>query len=200
MERRVQGHGLLLADLFCGAVMDTCGGPVPSDPYATHTRKPPVFIREHLAYTVERLSAAGSLRRVTIPLQDPRDLPGEVAGLGRRVAAIALDWFASILLSRVVFGQFTYGSPESSFAILMIFIAEVVIFTWLMSASFGQRLLGISVVRMDGGKLPLWRVFVRTLLICLIIPAVVYDNTGRGLHDRAVGSVVIRAKRPNQRT
>ena len=132
--------------------------------------------------------------------QEPLELPGEVAGLGRRVAAIALDWFASILLSRVVFGQFTYGSPESSFAILMIFIAEVVIFTWLMSASFGQRLLGISVARMDGGKLPLWRVFVRTLLICLIIPAVVYDNTGRGLHDRAVGSVAIRAKRPDQRT
>ena len=131
--------------------------------------------------------------------QGSPELPGEVAGLGRRVAAIGLDWFASILLSRVIFGQLTYGSSESSFAILMIFIAEVVIFTWLMSASFGQRLLGISVVRMDGGRLSLWRVFVRTLLICLIIPAVVYDNTGRGLHDRAVGSVAIRARRAVQR-
>ena len=93
----------------------------------------------------------------------------------RRVAAIELDWFASILLSRVIS-------------------------TWLMSASFGQRLLGVSVVRMDGGRLALWRVFVRTLLICLIIPAVVYDNTGRGLHDRAAGSVAIRARRPVQRT
>ena len=129
-------------------------------------------------------------------LPEPLELPGEVAGLGRRVAAIAIDWFASILLSRVIFGQLTYGSAESSFAILMIFIAEVVLFTWLMSASFGQRLLGISVVRLDGGRLSLWRIVVRTLLICLIIPAVVYDNTGRGLHDRAVGSVAIRSRRP----
>ena len=68
------------------------------------------------------------------------------------------------------------------------------------SASFGQRLLGVSVVGMDGGRLALWRVFVRTLLICLIIPAVVYDNTGRGLHDRAVGSVATRSRRPVQRT
>ncbi len=164
------------------------------------TRENLRHFREHLAHTVERLSGAGSLRYVTIPPLGPLALPGEVAGLGRRVAAIALDWFASILLSRVIFGQLTYGSPESSFAILMIFIAEVVIFTWLMSASFGQRLLGVSVVRMDGGRLALWRVFVRTLLICLIIPAVVYDNTGRGLHDRAVGSVAIRARRPVQRT
>ncbi|MSW81088.1 MAG: RDD family protein [Actinobacteria bacterium] len=133
-------------------------------------------------------------------LPEPLELPGEVAGLGRRVAAIAIDWFASILLSRVIFGQLTYGSAESSFAILMIFIAEVVLFTWLMSASFGQRLLGISVVRLDGGRLSLWRIVVRTLLICLIIPAVVYDNTGRGLHDRAVGSVAIRSRRPVQRT
>lgn len=138
--------------------------------------------------------AAGSLHHVTNPPPDTLVLPGEVAGLGRRVAAIAIDWLACILLSRVIFGQFAYGSPESSFSILFIFIAEVTIFTWLISASFGQRLLGISVVRLDGGRLALWRVLVRTLLICLVIPAVVYDSVGRGLHDRAVGSVAIRAK------
>jgi uncharacterized RDD family membrane protein YckC len=68
------------------------------------------------------------------------------------------------------------------------------------SASFGQRLLGVSVVGMDGGRLSLWRIVVRTLLICLIIPAVVYVNTGRGLHDRAVGSVANRRRRRVQRT
>ncbi len=136
----------------------------------------------------------GSVHPVTNLPPDTRELPGEVAGLGRRLAAIAIDWFACILLSRVIFGQFAYGSPESSFSILFIFIAEVTLFTWLISASFGQRLLGISVVRLDGGRLALWRVLVRTLLICIVIPAVVYDSVGRGLHDRAVGSVAIRSK------
>ena len=140
------------------------------------------------------MPAAGSLHHVTNPQPETLVLPGEVAGLGRRVAAIAIDWLACILLSRVIFGQFAYGSPESSFSILLIFIAEVVLFTWLISASFGQRLLGISVVRLDGGRLAFWRVLVRTLLICLVIPAVVYDSVGRGLHDRAVGSVAIRTK------
>ncbi len=46
---------------------------------------------------------------------------------------------------------------------------------------------------MDGGRLGLGRVALRTVLICLVIPAVVIDSYGRGLHDRAVGSVVVRA-------
>ena len=136
----------------------------------------------------------GSVHPVTNLPPDTRELPGEVAGLGRRLAAIVIDWFACILLSRVIFGQFAYGSPESSFSILLIFIVEVTLFTWLISASFGQRLLGISVVRLDGGRLALWRVLVRTLLMCIVISAVVYDSVGRGLHDRAVGSVAIRTK------
>jgi len=149
----------------------------------------------HSAHAGRRSRAAGdSLQDVTNPPPNTLVLPGEVAGLGRRVAAIAIDWLACILLSRVIFGQFAYGSPESSFSILLIFIAEVTLFTWLISASFGQRLLGISVVRLDGGRLAFWRVLVRTLLICIVIPAVVYDSVGRGLHDRAVGSVAIRSK------
>ena len=41
--------------------------------------------------------------------------------------------------------------------------------------------------------LGLGRAALRTLLICLVIPAVVMDSYGRGLHDRAVGSIVLRA-------
>jgi uncharacterized RDD family membrane protein YckC len=158
------------------------------------------FYRVNGCVASGRLAVArvDSLQHVTNPTPDPLVLPGEVAGLGRRVAAIAIDWIACILLSRVIFGQFAYGSPESSFAILLLFIAEVTLFTWLISASFGQRLLGISVVRLDGGRLALWRVLVRTLLICIVIPAVVYDSVGRGLHDRAVGSVAIRARRDHE--
>lgn len=119
----------------------------------------------------------------------------EAAGLGRRAAGIALDWLLAIGISRVVFGQFPYGSPESSLGILTIFALEVVLLTWLTTASFGQRVVGLQVIRLGGGRLPLWRVVVRTLLICLVIPAVIIDSDGRGLQDRAVGSIVIRRPR-----
>jgi len=34
----------------------------------------------------------------------------------------------------------------------------------------------------------------RTLLICLVIPAVIWDRDGRGLQDRAAGTVVVKAR------
>lgn len=124
--------------------------------------------------------------------QDPGPVRLQVAGLGRRILALVIDWFASLLLVRLLFSQFPYGSLESAAVTLAVFAAEVIVLTWLMGCSFGQRLVGIRVVRTDGGRLDLWRVIVRTLLICLVIPAVVYDSDGRGLHDRMSGSIAIR--------
>lgn len=122
------------------------------------------------------------------------EIPGEVAGLGRRLAALAIDWLVAIGVSLLLFRDVAYGSLESSVAILLIFAAELILLTWLTGASFGQRILGVQVVRADGGRLGLGRVVLRTVLICLVIPAVVIDTYGRGLHDRAVGSVVVRAR------
>jgi len=69
--------------------------------------------------------------------------------------------------------------------------------TWFVAASFGQRVLGIEVIGIDGQRLMLWRIALRTLLICLVIPAVIFDSQGRGLHDRTVGSVAILRKPVN---
>jgi len=127
------------------------------------------------------------------PSPDEDGLPQlPVAGLGRRLLALTIDWVASLLLVRLLFSQFAYGSTESAGATMAVFAAEVIVLTWLIGCSFGQRLVGIRVVRLDGARLDLWRSVVRTLLICLVIPAVVFDSSGRGLHDRAVGSVAIR--------
>jgi uncharacterized RDD family membrane protein YckC len=120
------------------------------------------------------------------------DAPGEIAGFGRRLAALGIDWLAAIGVSLLVFRDVAYGSLESSAAILALFALEVIVLTWLIAGSFGQRLLGLAVVRTDGSRLSLGRVALRTFLLCLVIPAVVVDSFGRGLHDRAADSVVIR--------
>ena len=116
------------------------------------------------------------------------------AWFGRRVVAFFLDWFASVLVALLLFPQFGYGSNESMLATLLIFTAEVIVLTWLTGASFGQRFVGLRVISIDGGRLPLWRVVIRTALILLVIPAVVYDDQGRGLHDRVAASVVVRVR------
>ncbi|MFE4466652.1 RDD family protein, partial [Oerskovia sp. NPDC056781] len=31
------------------------------------------------------------------------------------------------------------------------------------------------------------------VLLCLVVPAVVWDGDGRGMHDKAAGTVIVRA-------
>ncbi len=116
------------------------------------------------------------------------------ASVGRRLAALSIDWFASLGAAVLVFREFAYGSPESMLATLGVFFVEMVIFSYLLGASFGQKLLGLRVINIKDGRLSLWRIMLRTLLIILVIPALVMDSDGRGLHDRIVGSRVIRMR------
>ena len=120
---------------------------------------------------------------------------GRAAGLGRRVLALGVDWLACLLVVRLAFPGVTYGSADFGFATLGLFALEATVLTWLTGASFGQRILGLRVVRFGTSpatRLSLWRAAVRSLLICVVIPAVVMDHDGRGLHDRAVGSICVR--------
>jgi len=114
------------------------------------------------------------------------------ASVARRLGALAIDWFASLGIAVLVFREFPYGTPESMLLTTVIFYVEIVVFTFLLGSSFGQKLLRLRVVNLYGGRLSLWRIILRTALIILVIPALVMDPDGRGLHDRIVGSRVIR--------
>lgn len=150
------------------------------------------------------LSGPGSVHPLTRPDGTPWAYPGERLGLpaegsgsvarfGRRAGALLVDWFASVLLVRLFFPALDYGTPASSFTTLGIFAAHVALFTWLAGSSFGQRLFGLQVVRVDGGGAPgLLRALGRTLLLCLAVPPLVWDRDQRGLHDRLVGTVLLR--------
>jgi uncharacterized RDD family membrane protein YckC len=123
----------------------------------------------------------------------PESGPGSVAGFGRRLVALVIDWLACLVLVRLFLPHIDYGTPDSSLATLGFFLAELTLFTWLVGASFGQRLLGLAVVRLDGGGGPgLLRALLRSVQICLVVPAVIWDRDSRGLHDRSMGTVVVR--------
>jgi len=129
----------------------------------------------------------------------PEQGAGSVAGFGRRLVALAIDWFACMLIVRLAFPSLAVVStPEQpssgaySLAVLGTFGVEVALLTWLGSGSFGQRIMGIRVAHVDGSSLGLWRTVVRTALLCLAVPALIWDRDGRGLHDRAIGSVAVR--------
>ncbi len=112
--------------------------------------------------------------------------PGSVARVGRRIGALAIDWVAAVILSIAFFDY-------DPFATLVIFAVVQIVFIPTAGGSPGHRILGMRVVRLDGGWTGLWRPIVRTLLLIFVIPAVIWDADQRGLHDKAVGTVLIRA-------
>lgn len=126
----------------------------------------------------------------------PRDGRGSVAKLGRRVAALAIDLAASALIAYAFFPAYDteldmrFASP---FASNLIFVGVQILFIPTIGGSPGHRLLGMRVMRVTGGWTGLWRPVVRTALLALVIPAVIWDADRRGLHDKAAGTVLVRA-------
>jgi uncharacterized RDD family membrane protein YckC len=116
----------------------------------------------------------------------PESGPGSLASLVRRVAALCVDWAVCLLISAAFFG----GDPTATLAI---FAVENVLLVASIGHTLGHRLLGIHVRRAVGaGPVGLGRAALRTLLVCLVIPAVVWDGDGRGLHDRSAGTLIVR--------
>jgi hypothetical protein len=75
---------------------------------------------------------------------------------------------------------------------LGIFALEQLIFLWTINGSIGHLILRMRVVPVVPAKLGWWRPVVRTLLLCLAVPALIWDRDQRGLHDRAAGTMLVR--------
>ncbi len=115
----------------------------------------------------------------------PESGPRSVGRFGRRIAAIAIDWAIAVVLSAAFFSY-------EPLVTLAIFVGLQVLMTVIVNASIGHALLGLRVVPMEGGLLGVWRPVVRALLIALVIPAMVWDDNNRGLHDRVSRTILLR--------
>jgi uncharacterized RDD family membrane protein YckC len=139
-------------------------------------------------------------KRLGLPAIGPRSL----AGWGRRILALFIDWFISV-------GLFALGVP------LGLMTTETVLYDggargvqlliWLLLGTIavrlfgftpGQYALGLAVARLDPGRhgallhVGVVRALFRTLLIVPVVPVLFTDADGRGLHDRLTGTLVIR--------
>jgi uncharacterized RDD family membrane protein YckC len=122
----------------------------------------------------------------------PSDGPRSVASWGRRLVALFLDWIPSLLIANVISGFAGLSNDQSDFLPLVVFFAETALFVTLTGASFGQLAMQLRVARLDGRAVPLLQAMLRSLLVCLVIPPLVFNRDNRGLHDLAAGTVVIR--------
>jgi len=118
--------------------------------------------------------------RLGLPEQGARS----VARMGRRLAALCIDWLLCSLIA--------VGLLHSQYWTIVIFAAGVYLLTAVSGFTVGKRIVGARVARLDGKPIGFFWALVRTLLLLTVIAPLVTDGDLRGLHDRAANTVVIR--------
>ncbi|MBV0895020.1 RDD family protein [Microbacterium sp. NC79] len=111
---------------------------------------------------------------------------GSIARFPPRLLALIIDWIPVTILSIAFFDY-------SPLAQMLIFFAINVVFVPTLGGTPGHRIVGMRVLRLDGAWTGVVRPIVRTVLILLVIPAVVWDQDQRGLHDKISGTMLVRA-------
>ena len=127
----------------------------------------------------------------------PEDGPGSLTTAGVRFGALIVDCIASGLVAALFVqhrgaNDFAHRLP-GSWSLVPLSI-DYVVGLCLGGQTLGMHLFGIRVVRVErGGRILPLHAAVRTALLFVLIPAVIVDKDGRGLHDRVTGTAVVRA-------
>ena len=118
----------------------------------------------------------------------PASGPGSLASFSTRVVAFVVDALAVGLVAWLL------GFPEPPGNLLLFALVYVVCLV-AFGQTPGMRLLRLRLAHpRQGERLALWRAVVRTALLILLLPALVVDADGRGLHDRLTDTAVVRER------
>ena len=107
------------------------------------------------------------------------------ASWAHRVLALLIDWIASSLVVVAVIGPGGWSESQwSATYALGVFALESALLTAFAGGSFGQLATRMRVVTIGVPRpVPLLPALIRQLLVCLVIPPLVFRADGRGLHD-----------------
>jgi len=127
----------------------------------------------------------------------PREGSNAIAPFSARLAAFVIDVLASALVGGLITSQIAHPSGMTrqlvAYAVLLV---EHVLFVALTGQTFGMRILGLKVLRLkDTGQVPgFLPALLRTVPLLLTIGLTgFFTRDGRGYHDLAAGTVVVRA-------
>lgn len=113
-----------------------------------------------------------------------------MAGLGRRVGALFVDWFIAVILANLFFtggSSLAEGAPvlitADPLVITLLFFGITALSIALFGGTLGHLLFRMQITTLDGEQPGWWRPFLRQALLMLVLPAVVWDTDHRGGHD-----------------
>jgi uncharacterized RDD family membrane protein YckC len=117
---------------------------------------------------------------------------GSLASWRARIAALVLDWGASMVVAVFLFGTGVLREGGwRAWMILAVFFVQSAVLSALTGGSFGQLIARIGIVRLDGQPLGWSRALARAALICLVLPTIVIGAERRALNDLLLGTVVV---------
>jgi uncharacterized RDD family membrane protein YckC len=137
---------------------------------------------EGTAYAGERLGLA-------------REGVGSIGRVGRRLVGVLIDWTLCTLIAFGLFDvplPFTDTADSGAWITLAVFAVENLLLVGTLGFTIGHRVAGLQVRSINGAAARPVQVLVRTVLLCLFLPAMFWDRDGRGLHDKAAGTVLVR--------
>ena len=110
----------------------------------------------------------------------------------RRFGALLVDWVICQLFLVLLLRVDTTAGGLPALAPVGVFAVYTTLLVALTGgATLGHRLFGLQVWQVRSGSF-LLQVAVRTVLICLVVPAVLTSSDGRGFHDVWAGTRIVR--------
>jgi uncharacterized RDD family membrane protein YckC len=99
--------------------------------------------------------------------------------------ALLIDWIASTLVVIALVGLSEWSeNTAGGFWTTGVFLLETTLLTSIAGGSFGKLATGVRVVRLGDGRPPnLLQSLLRGVLVCLVVPPLIFKPDGRGLHD-----------------
>lgn len=116
--------------------------------------------------------------------------PASVARFVPRFVGLCIDWLLAMVLANVFLAQWNQNGLMN----LAVLFALNVLMVGAVGRTMGHWLMGLQVQTMNGRPAGFGKAAIRSLLLCLVIPPVIYDQDQRGLHDRAVGTILVRVR------
>lgn len=129
----------------------------------------------------------------------PSSGPGSIGRFGRRLGGVLIDWAIATVIARGLFGvPLPFSDPPAtqtqSFVPLGIFAVMHLLLVGTIGSTIGHRVVGLQVRSVGGGRATFLQALLRTILLCLFVPAVIWDRDGRGMHDRLPNTVIVRTR------
>ena len=119
---------------------------------------------------------------------------GAAAGFGRRLAALTLDWLLGYLIAGLFAGPDALASPNFSWTVMGVWFVLTAVAVAAFGITPGMAVLGIRVAPLRSNLVGVPRAVLRTALLAVVLPALVRDADGRGWHDRAAATIVVRTR------